>query len=144
MITGEYQYSLDTKKRLAIPAKLRGQMGERVVITRGPDQCLFVYPYPVWEEIAKKLAQLPIGQEKTRAFVRLMFSSAEEVTPDALGRILIPDPLKTYADLKREVTVVGVLNRLEIWDKDRWIHFRSSTEKEMVNMAEKLGELGMY
>ncbi len=144
MLTGEYQYSIDVKKRLAIPAKLRGQMGERVVITRGPDQCLFVYPYPVWEEIAKKLSQLPIGQEKTRSFVRLMFSSAEEVMPDALGRVLIPDPLKTYADLKKEVVMVGVLNRLEVWDKEHWEAFRAGAEKEMLGMAEKLGELGMY
>ena len=144
MITGEYQYIIDPKKRLAIPAKLRGQMGERVVITRGPDQCLFVYPYAVWEEIAKKLAQLPIGKETTRGFVRLMFSGAEEVSQDALGRILIPDSLKTYADLKKEVVMVGVMNRLEVWDKERWDTFRAGAEKEMGNMAEKLGELGMY
>ncbi len=144
MLTGEYQYTIDPKKRLAIPAKLKGQMGEKVVIARGPDQCLFVYPYPVWEEIAKKLAGLPIGQEKTRGFVRLMFSSAEEVIPDAMGRILIPDPLKAYADLKREVVIAGVLNRLEIWDKEKWENFRAKAEKEIGTMAEKLGELGMY
>jgi MraZ protein len=144
MLTGEYEHSIDPKKRLAIPAKLRGKLGDQLVVTRGLDQCLFVYPLKTWEEIAAKLGTLPVGQEKNRGFVRLLFSSASEVSLDSLGRILVPDNLKDYADLKKDVVIVGALNRLEIWDKERWATFRASAEKEIGNVAEKLGELGIY
>ena len=144
MLTGEYEHSIDPKKRLAIPAKLRGKLGDQLVVTRGLDQCLFVYPLKTWEEIAAKLGTLPVGQEKNRGFVRLLFSSASEVSLDSLGRILVPDSLKAYADLKKDVVIVGALNRLEIWDKEHWLTFRAAAEKEIGDVAEKLGELGIY
>ncbi len=144
MLIGEYQHSIDTKKRMAIPSKLRDQLGQKMVVTRGLDGCLFVYPTNTWQEIAEKLGKAPVGAEMSRGFVRLLLSGATDAELDSLGRILIPDHLKTYAGLNKNVVIVGVYNRLEIWDKERWATYSSRAEREIGDMAEKLGELGLY
>lgn len=144
MLIGEYQHTIDTKKRLAIPAKMRAELGEKVVVTRGLDGCLFVYTSLMWEELAQKLGQAPVGSEMSRGFVRLLLSGANEVELDSLGRVLVPDTLKDYAGLTKNVVIVGVYNRLEIWDKDRWMSYSVRAEREIGNMAEKMGELGLY
>src|SRR3972149_1469744 len=111
MFIGEYQHSIDPKKRLAVPSKFRAELKSKVVVTRGLDKCLFVYPMKVWEELAGKLGTLPGGEAGTRSFIRLMLAGAIDVEVDKQGRILIPDYLKEYAELKnRNVIVAGVYN----------------------------------
>lgn len=143
MLIGEYKHTIDTKKRLAIPSKLRRELGVKAVITRGLDNCLFVFPINQWNKLVEKLSKLPLGQRDTRGFIRLMLAGASEAKLDRLGRILIPDYLKQYASLKKNVIIAGVHNRLEIWDEAKWNLFKQSTEKEVDNMAERLGELGV-
>ncbi len=143
MLIGEYRHTIDTKKRLAIPSKLRRELGSKAVITRGLDNCLFIFPLSQWNKLVEKLSKLPLGQKDTRGFIRLMLAGASEVKLDQLGRILIPDYLKQYAGLKKNTVIAGVYNRLEIWDEAKWNLFKQSTEKEVDNMAERLGELGV-
>ncbi|PJE57764.1 MAG: cell division/cell wall cluster transcriptional repressor MraZ [Candidatus Portnoybacteria bacterium CG10_big_fil_rev_8_21_14_0_10_38_18] len=143
MLIGEYTHTIDAKKRLAIPAKIRRELGAKAVITRGLDNCLFVFPLKEWQKLVEKLSNLPIGQRDTRGFSRLMLAGASEADLDSLGRILVPDYLKNYAQLKKNVIIAGVYNRLEIWDKARWDTFKRQSEKEVDNMAERLGELGV-
>lgn len=144
MLIGEHQHTIDSKKRLAVPAKLRKEIGERAVVTRGLDNCLFLYPMAEWSRLTEKLSQLPMGQQDTRSFLRLMLAGASEVELDQLGRILIPDYLKMYAGLKQRVVIAGVYNRLEIWDDERWSAYKATVEKNTDMIAEKLGELGLY
>ena len=143
MFIGEYTYSIDEKKRLAIPAKFRQLLGQKAVITRGLDQCLFLYPAKEWGNLAKKLAQLPLSQADARGFVRLMLAGAMEANFDNLGRILIPDYLKEYALLRKKVVIAGVFNRIEIWDEKKWKGYKTKTEKEVGDIAERLKELGV-
>lgn len=143
MFIGEYTYSIDEKKRLAIPTKFRPLLGKKAVITRGLDQCLFLFPAKEWGDLAKKLAQLPLSQADARGFARLMLTGAMEVSLDNLGRILIPDYLKTYAILKKKVVIAGVYNRVEIWDEGKWQEYKKKTETTVGDIAEKLKELGV-
>lgn len=143
MLIGEYKHALDPKKRLSIPVKLRKEIGDRAVLTRGLDNCLFLFPMKEWEQLAEKLGKLPFGQQDTRSFVRLLLSGASEVEIDQLGRILVPDFLKNYAALKKTVIIAGLFNRLEIWDDSRWNDYKNDIEKNSDRIAEKLGELGV-
>ena len=143
MFIGEYLHSIDNKKRLAIPSRFRKELGEKSILTRGLDNCLFLYPVQEWDKFSEKLGQLSMGQTNTRSFARLMLSGAIEVEFDNLGRILIPDYLKTYSDLKKKIIVAGVLNRLEIWDQEKWDNYKKEIEKNTDAIAEKLGELGL-
>ena len=144
MLIGEYNHSIDAKKRLAIPARLRKIFGDRAVITRGLNNCLFLYPLEQWQKLTEKLGQLPVGQGDTRSFSRLMFSGAMEVELDQLGRVLVPDYLKVYAELSQRVVIIGVYDRLEVWDEKRWLNYKQDAEKNTDMIAEKLGELGLY
>ncbi len=144
MLIGEYTHKIDPKKRLAIPAKFRKEIGEKAVITKGLDQCLVLYPLAEWEKVAEALAKLPTGKSENRNFVRDIFSGATDVEIDALGRILIPDYLKNFADLKEKVVIVGVYKRLEIWNEQKWNEYKTRVEKQTDVLAEKLGELGVY
>ncbi len=144
MFIGEYQHSVDPKKRLALPSKFRKELGTRVVVTRGLDKCLFVYPLKTWKELAEKLGTLPMGQSSTRSFVRLMLAGAIDSDVDSQGRILLPEYLKEYAGLGRSVTVAGLFNRLEIWDEKKWKSYRNKAEESSDKVAEQLGELGIY
>lgn len=143
MFIGEYTYSIDDKKRLAIPAKFRQLLGKRAVITRGLDQCLFLYPTKEWGTLAKKLSQLPLSQADARGFARLMLTGAMEVNIDALGRILVPDYLKKYSFLKKRVVIAGVYNRVELWDEAKWQEYKKKTESGVGDIAERLKELGV-
>jgi len=126
-----------------MPAKFRRELGKKAVITRGLDNCLFVFPEKEWDELARKLGNLPLGQSDARGFIRLMLAGAMDVAFDRLGRILVPDYLKSYASLKKQVVVTGVFNRLEIWDEALWRKYKSGAEKDIGDMAERLGELGV-
>ena len=144
MFIGEYLHSIDLKKRMAVPSKFRTDLKNKVVVTRGLDKCLFVYPMKVWEDIAGKLGTLPVGESATRSFIRLMLAGAVDVDVDKQGRILIPDFLKSYAGLGRNVIVAGIYNRLEIWDEKKWQEYKKKAEKNTDEIAEQLGKLGVY
>ena len=143
MLIGEYKHTIDAKKRISIPAKLRREIGAKAVLTRGLDNCLFLFPMKEWEQLAEKLGKLPFGQGDTRGFVRLLLSGAVEVEVDQLGRVLIPDYLRDYAVLDKKAIVAGLFNRLEIWDEKRWQSYKDKLEKNSDQIAEKLGELGV-
>lgn len=143
MLIGEYAHILDPKKRLSLPSKFRKELGGRVVVTRGLDQCLFVYSRKEWEKISEKLGELSIGQSDTRGFNRFMLSGAVEVDVDSAGRILIPDFLKEFAGLDQKVILAGIHNRVEIWNEPVWKEYKERVEKQADQLAQKLGELGV-
>ena len=143
MFIGEYSYTIDHKKRLAIPSKFRKSLGRKAVITRGIDNCLVIYPIEEWRKLAKRLESLPSSQNEARGFVRIMLSGAVDVAFDKLGRILVPDYLKEYSFLKKNVSILGLSNRIEVWDKNKWQDYRQKTEKQVGNIAERLKELGV-
>mgnify|MGYP001559004171 CR=1 FL=1 len=143
MLIGEYIHTLDVKKRLALPAKFRKELGKKVVITHGLDNCLFVYPMKAWQKVTEKLAQLPMGQADTRGFGRFMLAGAVESDIDSIGRVLVPDFLKDFAKLETQVAVIGVHDRVEIWNKTAWTEYKGRIEKQADALAEKLGEVGI-
>ncbi len=143
MFLGEYHHTVDEKGRLAMPSKFRGALATGVVVTRGLDRSLFVYPKAEWELVATKLAALPLGQADTRAFARLMLAGAMEVELDGSGRINIPEYLRTYAGLAKDVVVAGLYNRLEVWDEATWKTYAAQTEEQGNAIAERLGGLGI-
>jgi MraZ protein len=143
MFSGEYTYSIDEKKRLAVPAKFRQLLGKKAMITRGLDQCLFLYPAKEWQVLAKKISKLPLAQADARSFSRLMLGGAMEVNFDNLGRILIPDYLKNYAGLKKKVIFVGLYDRIEVWDEAEFQKYKKKTEMAAGDIAERLKELGV-
>ena len=138
MFLGEYSHNIDAKNRLAIPAKFRAGLKDGAVITRGLDNCLFLFTKSEWQSLAGKISQLPLSQANARSFSRMMLMGAMEVELDKLGRILIPDYLKKFAELDKKVVVGGVLNRIEIWDEKRWKDFESETGKSYEELAENL------
>ena len=113
------------------------------MVTRGLDNCLFVYTKKAWEELATKLSKLPLARANTRAFARLMLAGAMEIEIDNQGRVLVPDYLREFAKIKRQVVVAGVYDRLEIWDEKAWDGYRKNSEKSSTDIAEALGELGV-
>lgn len=143
MLIGEYKHNLDAKKRLSIPSKFRKELGEGAVITRGLDNCLFVFPSAHWAKLAEKLGSMPLVQQDSRSFARLLLSGAVEVEFDGLGRILVPEYLKNYAGLKKVAVVAGLYSRLEIWDDEKWENYKANLEKNSDSIAEKLRELGI-
>lgn len=143
MLLGEYKHNLDTKGRMAVPVKFRDALIAGAIITRGIDSCLFVFTNTDWNALAQKLIALPLAQANSRAFSRLMLAGAMDVVPDNQGRILIPDYLRKYAGLKKEVIVAGLYNRIEIWDDAAWTAYKIKTESSSESIAEKLGELGI-
>lgn len=143
MILGEYKHNLDSKSRLAIPAKFRSNLIKGAIVTRGIDRCLFIFDAKEWKILAQKLISLPLAQANSRAFVRLMLAGAMDVRIDIQGRILIPDYLRDYAGLKKQVIIAGLYNRIEIWDAKIWQQYKLKTESASEEIAEKLGELGI-
>jgi MraZ protein len=143
MLIGEYHHTIDAKRRIAIPATFRKELGKKVVVTRGLDNCLFVYPVKTWEKVAGKLASLSMGQADSRSFTRFMLAGAVETDVDAMGRALVPDFLKDFAGIKQKVVVAGMHDRVEIWDEKRWKDQTERIEKQADVLAEKLGEIGV-
>jgi len=142
MFIGEYKHTIDAKKRLSLPVKFRKEVGKNMVITRGFDNCLYVYPTIEWKKVADKLRALSMGQSDTRGFTRFMLSGALDVTLDSLGRILVPDFLREFAQLKSKVVVVGINDHIEIWNDRAWDQYKKRIEKQADVLAEKLGEIG--
>ncbi len=141
MFTGEFQHSLDTKGRVIIPARLRDGLGERFMITRGLDQCLFAYPQEEWERLEQKMKQLPFTKGDYRAFARIFFSGAMEVETDKQGRILIPNNLREHASIEKEVMVIGVSDRVEIWSEKAWREYFNNMNSNFEQLAEKLVDI---
>lgn len=134
---------MDSKGRIAVPVKFRNKLSGGAIITRGLDHCLFIFSNKEWETLAQKLVALPLAQANSRAFVRLMLAGAMDVEVDKQGRILIPDYLREYAGLKKQATVAGLYNRIEIWDSEAWKQYKTKTEASSDEIAEKLSELGI-
>lgn len=143
MFIGEYAHNLDEKGRLAVPKKFRAALSKGAVVTRGLDNCLFLYTKIEWQKLAEKLASLPFAQANTRAFARLMLAGAMDVTPDKQGRINIPEYLLKFSGIKKAVAVAGLYNRLELWDEKSWNEYKAKTEKESNKIAEQMAELGV-
>jgi MraZ protein len=138
MFIGEYQHNLDEKGRLAIPAKFRAKLAKGAVVTKGLDNCLFLYTAAEWEKLATKLANLTISKANTRAFSRLMLAGAMDVQLDKQGRIILPEYLRKFGNLKKKTILAGLYSRLEIWDEDNWNKYKKGTEKQSTDIAEAL------
>ena len=143
MFLGEFQHNLDYKGRVSVPKKFRRQLTKGSILTKGLDRCLFLYTKNSWEKLANRIKELPVTGRDARAFGRYLFTGATEIDFDQLGRIAIPEYLRTYAGLKKETTIVGVLERIEIWDKKRWERMRKTIEATGEEIAEKLTETGI-
>ncbi|MBI2048354.1 MAG: division/cell wall cluster transcriptional repressor MraZ [Parcubacteria group bacterium] len=143
MFIGEYEHALDEKKRVMLPKAFSNGLGRKMVLTRGLDNCLFIYALPAWKKIADRLQNLSFAQADTRGFNRFLLSGAIEVEADKSGRILIPDHHKQFANLKRTVVFAGVSDRVEVWDSAQWQSYKARIEKQADAMAEKLGEIGV-
>ena len=143
MFIGEYSHTIDEKGRLALPAKFRLELENGAVVTRGLDNCLFLYTLTEWNALAQKISALPTSQANTRAFSRLMLAGAMDVETDKQGRVVLPDYLRTYAGLKKKVVITGLYNRLEVWDEEAWKAYKCQTEEDSGDIAEQLGGLGV-
>ena len=145
MFYGEHEHTIDRKGRLIIPSKFREVMKEhyvdKLVVTRGLDQCLFCFPEDEWKTQEQRFRAMPFTKAQSRQFNRLYFSGAVELVFDRQGRVLIPQYLKEYADIKRDVVLVGVSNRMEIWSKERWRSFYEATRGSFEDIAEKLWDM---
>lgn len=138
MFMGEYQHNIDAKGRMIVPAKFREELGQTFVVTRGLDECLFIYPMEEWKEVEIKLKKLPLTKKDARAFTRFFFSGATECEVDKQGRINLPQNLRTYASLEKECVVIGVSNRVELWAKDVWDTYFNESEESFAEIAENL------
>ncbi len=143
MFLGEYQHSLDAKGRLIIPSKFRSALGEHFVVTKGLDNCLFVYPKKEWEIFEENLKRLPLTNEVARKFTRFFFSGAAECELDGQGRISLPQALRKYAKLEKEVVSIGVNNRVEIWCKEAWDAYADEENFITNEFAAELEGLGI-
>lgn len=142
MFIGEYQHALDNKNRMIVPSKLREELGNKFVITKGLDGCLYSYPLSEWKNLEDKLKTLPLTNKDARAFVRFFFAGACEIDMDKQGRGLIPQNLKEYAGIEKDIVSIGVLARVEIWSKEKWDEYNDSN-LDFDSIAEKMSELGI-
>lgn len=142
LLIGEYSHSLDEKKRISLPKNFRSALGKKIVMTRGLDNCLYIFSLSSWKSISQKLQSLSLVNPDTRGFSRFMLSGAAEVDVDAIGRILIPEHQKEYAGLKKAVVFTGVSDRVEVWDAQVWKTYKDRIETQAEAMAQKLGEIG--
>jgi len=144
MLIGEYKHTVDEKNRTSLPSKFRKELGKKIVITHGLDNCLFLYSIEEWKKISDKLSALAMGQADSRGFNRFMLAGAVECDVDSIGRILIPDFLREFAELKDKAVFTGIHNRVEIWNEKRWSEYKRKIEKQADLLAEKLGEIGAF
>lgn len=143
MLLGEYEHTIDVKGRLAMPAKLREALGDKFIITKGLDGCLFVYDLTQWKLLEEKLAELPISKKTARDFTRFLFGGACEGECDKQGRVLIPANLRKHAGLEKEVVIAGVGYRAEIWNAQKWFEYNESNAQDVNELAEQLADLGI-
>lgn len=143
MLLGEYTHKIDDKKRLTLPKSFVKELGAELVLTRGLDKSLFLYPKKEWERVIEKIKEMSFTQKDARAFSRFMLAGATEISLDKSGRVLIPDHLKRFANLKSNVVLAGVSDRVEIWDEKTWKEYTKSLEENGDLLAEKLSEVGV-
>ncbi len=143
MLIGEYIHTVDSKNRISLPAKFRKELGKKVVLTHGLDGCLFIYSLSEWKKISEKLSEMGMAQADSRGFNRFILAGAVELEIDSLGRINIPDFLKSFAEIGQKAVFAGVYKRVEVWNEKKWSLYKSRMEKQADVMAEKLGETGM-
>lgn len=143
MFLGEYEHTIDGKGRLTIPARFRAELAQGMVVTRGLDGCLLIYPLPEWEKLAAKVNGLPLTKKDARTFTRLIYSGATLCQPDRQGRILLPQYLREYANIDSQGVIIGLFSRLEIWNPQRWQEVRRKVEEEGDAIAEQLADLGI-
>ncbi len=140
MFMGEYHHNIDDKGRVIIPSKFRYELGEKFIVTRGLEKCLFIYSQTEWNNIVEKLKNLPFTKKDARDFIRFFLSGAAECEFDKQGRINITSPLVSYADLAKEIVIIGVNDRLELWSKENWGSFITEKEDKLAEIAEHLFE----
>ena len=143
MFIGEYEHSVDAKGRAIMPAKLREDIGEKFIVTKGLDGCLFAYSKTEWNNFEEKLKTLPLTNKNARDFVRFFLSGAVECEIDKQGRFLIPNNLRTYATLENEIMIIGVGTRIEIWNRDSWKKYSSDENISADEIAENMTMLGI-
>jgi MraZ protein len=143
MFVGEYSHSIDKKGRLTIPAKFRQDFESGLVITAGLDRCLWVFTRDGWEHFAAKLASLPASKADARTLTRFFFSQASDSIPDRQGRVLVPENLRQFAMLDGDAVIVGVNDRLEVWEPNAWAAFKNEQQANLNSIAEELGDFGI-
>lgn len=143
MFLGEYQHSLDEKGRITIPAKFREEIGYKFVATKGLDNCIFLYSQDEWQLMEKKLRSLPFTRADVRSFVRFFFSGASELELDRQGRSVLPLNLREYAGIDRDVIIIGVGSRVEIWSIEKWTDYNEKAQSSYEEIAESLVDLGI-
>jgi MraZ protein len=142
MMMGEYAHALDDKGRIIVPARLREDLRDRFVMTKGLDGCLFLYPLEEWSRIVARLKELPLSSSNARAFTRLFLAGAQEVECDRQGRVTIPPRLREHAAIQRNVVLVGVMTRAELWAEERWRSYQAQGQQGFDAVAGTLGEFG--
>lgn len=142
MLMGEYRHNIDSKGRLIVPSKFREELGNKFVVTRGMDGCLFGYHLNEWEKLEEKLKEMPLAKKEARTFVRFFYSAATECELDKQGRINIPSTLRSHASLVKECVVIGVSDRIEIWSQDRWQEYSLAAEENFDELAETMVDFG--
>lgn len=140
MFLGQHEHTLDKKGRIIMPSKFREDLGDPFIITFGLDKCLFVYPMEEWERLANNLQTLPLGKKDTRAFKRTLASRASISHFDQQGRVIISKPLRDYAQIQQSVMIIGVFERIEIWDLEKWKEYSTDTEQSYEDIAERIYE----
>ncbi|WP_019554739.1 division/cell wall cluster transcriptional repressor MraZ [Propionispira raffinosivorans] len=143
MLMGEYLHSVDVKGRIILPVDFREELGTTFIITKGLDRCLFVYHQSEWKILSEKLKQLPLSKPEARAFVRFFFSGARQLECDKQSRFLVPGNLRDYAMLEKDVVLIGVSNRIEIWNKVQWEAYNDEINPMVTTIAETLTDLGI-
>ena len=143
LFIGEYRHSLDVKGRIIVPAKFRDGLSDKFVLTKGLDGCLFAYSKEEWANFEEKIKSLPLTNKDARAFVRFFFAGAVECEIDKQGRTLIPPMLREYAGLSKDIVIIGVSNRVEIWSQDKWDSYSEAEDLEADELAEKMAMLGI-
>ncbi len=143
MLLGEYRHNVDVKGRVSVPSKFRGDLGQSFIVTKGLDNCLFMYSKSEWETFENKLKALPLTNNDARSFMRFFFAGATECEVDKQGRINIPQLLREYAGIKKDVVIVGVCTRAEIWDSSKWEEYTSSDSLNGNKIASQMSNLGI-
>jgi MraZ protein len=144
MLIGEYTHNFDDKNRVSVPSKFRKEIGKKIVVTRGLDNCLFMYTLAEWKKIAGKMGEMSMLGADMRGFNRFMLAGASEIDVDAIGRVLIPEYLRDFAKIKEKVVFAGVHNRVELWNENAWKEYKNKVVREADALAEKLGQVGAF
>ncbi len=143
MFLGEYEHSLDAKARITIPSKFREELGDKFIATKGLDNCIFLYPLQEWQEIEQKLSKLPLTRADVRSFVRFFFSGAAELEIDKQGRTVVPSNLRDYSEIEKDVVIIGVGSRIEVWSAGKWENYNNMASSSYEEIAESLVDLGI-